>query len=96
MKAWMTTVTAILIALMIVVCLHLHDTDFSSPSSVATASDKSAVVIISCLDLQRELNRRHPDLTLVEDGICGPATMAAWNEEVFNGYALELWPEDAK
>jgi hypothetical protein len=24
------------------------------------------------------------------------AEMAAWNEVVFNGYALSLWPEDAK
>ena len=68
--------------------------DFSSPSS-EVASIKSAT-FISCLDLQRELNRRDPTLKLVEDGICGPATMAAWNEVVFNGYALEFWPEDAK
>lgn len=71
----------------------LLKTDFSSPSSVAAASDESAVVIISCLDLQCELNRRDPNRKLKEDGICGPATMAAWDEAVNTQYALELWPE---
>lgn len=66
---------------------------FSSPSSVATASNESAVVIISCLDLQVYLNLRDPYLNLKEDGICGPATMAAWDEAVNTQYALELWPE---
>ena len=50
-------------------------------------------VLISCLELQGELNRLDPKLKLAEDGVCGPATMSAWNEVVFNRYSLELWPE---
>ncbi len=71
---------------------------FSPPQDgpVADTALVEAPALISCLDLQRELNRLDPDLKLQEDGICDPATMAAWDEEVFNGYALELWPEEAK
>lgn len=52
--------------------------------------------LISCADLQRELNRRHPELNLKVDGRCGPATQAAWDAECNTQYALADWPEDAR
>ena len=66
---------------------------FHHPSSEVDASELSASAFISCLDLQRELNRRHPELKLKEDGICGRATQAAWDTECGNQYAIETWPE---
>ncbi len=84
---------SILITVLIVICTAITIEllpNFSSPSSVATASNQSAVVIISCLDLQRALNRLYPEAKLVEDGICGEMTMYWWNWHVFNRYANDL------
>lgn len=69
---------------------------FSPLEPVAAISPIEAPVLISCLELQCELNRLNPKLKLTEDGVCGPATMAAWNEVVFNRYSLELWPEKVR
>lgn len=79
----------------LVLVAERYDKQFSPPpdGSVAGSTSAQAHHITSCLDLQRELNRRYPKLKLVEDGICGRATQAAWDEVVFNQYALELWPE---
>lgn len=68
---------------------------FSPPTdgSVAGSTSAQAHHIISCLDLQRELNRRYPEAKLVEDGICGKETQHLWDWDSFNRYALELWPE---
>jgi len=67
-----------------------------SPPELGLSAHAEAPVLISCQELQRELNRRHPKLKLKVDGKCGPATMAAWDAEVNTQYALKLWPEDAK
>jgi hypothetical protein len=52
--------------------------------------------LMSCLELQRELNRRNPKLNLKIDGICGTRTQAAWDEATNTQTAMLLWPEDAK
>lgn len=56
----------------------------------------AADALPSVLDVQRELNRLDPKLKLQEDGICGPATQAAWDAAVNTQYALALWPKEAK
>ena len=65
--------------------------DFSSPSSTVAVSDESAAIdLISCMDLQRELNRRDPNLKLDIDGDCGTLTQAAWDKAMGHQYAKEL------
>ncbi len=89
-----STVLAIAMAISVRYSFKIH-TNFSPPEP-GVSSPQDGPALMSCLELQRELNRRDPKLKLAEDGICGPATMAAWNEVVFNGYALETWPVEAK
>lgn len=61
------------------------------------APDGPAMIYMpSTLDIQRELNRRHPKLNLTIDGVCGPKTQTAWDAECNTQSALLLWPEDAK
>ena len=76
--------------------MTLHKNFSSPPPELGLSAHAEAPVLISCQELQRELNRRHPKLKLKVDGKCGPATMAAWDAEVNTQYALKLWPEDAK
>ncbi len=90
--------TAILLMICAVLAIALRiqiNTNFSPPEP-GVSSPQDGPALMSCLELQRELNRRDPKLKLAEDGICGPATMAAWDEVVFNGYALETWPVKAR
>ena len=92
--------TELLIMILSVVTFTFLFVCFSSPFSSGPGSSppnlltsETSAHIMSCADLQRELNRMDPTLKLEVDGICGPATQAAWDAVVFNGYALELWPE---
>ena len=47
-------------------------------------------IIISTMDLQRELNRLYPKLKLKVDGVYGPLTRAAHERAVGDQYAKEL------
>lgn len=62
------------------------------PEHGASVAPMGAPALISCLELQRILNSRNPEYNLAEDGVCGPKTMAAWDAEINNQYALESWP----
>lgn len=90
--------TAMVIFLFVVA---ICETDFSSSvgpgnSQTIYPNDSDGPALISTLDLQRELNRRDPKLKLVEDGVCGRVTQAAWDRAIGDQYAVSLWPEDAK
>lgn len=70
------------------VCERL-DRVFSS-SGMGSVSHDVGPVLLSTIDLQRELNRRYPDLNLDEDGVYGPATEAAHVRAIGDQYAAEL------
>ncbi len=63
---------------------------FSSSSRTAMGSESVAVHFISCMDLQRELNRRDPNLKLDIGGDCGTLTQDAWDKAMGHQYAKEL------
>ena len=73
--------------------LEVHD---FLPSGAGSVSHDTEPVLLSTIDLQRELNRRYPDLKLEEDGVYGVLTEAAHVRAIGDQYAKELWPEDAK
>ena len=73
----------------------VHKT-FSSPSEPGADIPQPPVQLLSTIDLQRELNRRYPELKLEEDGVYGPATEAAHVRAIGDQCAIELWPEDAQ
>lgn len=58
------------------------------PVPVSTAG--AGRIIISTIDLQRELNRRDPELKLKEDGVYGPLTQGAHERAIGDQYAKEL------
>ena len=65
---------------------------FPPPESVADISQIEAPdhIIISIMDLQREINRRYPDLNLKVDGRYGPLTQAAHEIAIGDQYAKKL------
>lgn len=66
----------------------LHRSPPDVPASVSSAG--AGRRIISTMDLQRELNRRDPELKLKEDGVYGPLTQAAHERAIGDQYAKEL------
>ena len=84
------TLLALAIVIWLTICFTIKVVQKFSPPCEVDASELSASALISCLDLQRELNRRYPELKLKEDGICGKATQAAWDRAVGDQYAMEL------
>ena len=65
------------------------------PSEVV-ASNQSAATFTSTMDLQRELNRRDPDLKLKVDGVYGPLTQAAHERAIGDQYAKELMVKEIR
>ncbi len=63
---------------------------FSPPSESGADIPQPPAHILSTIDLQRELNRRYPDLKLAEDGVYGPATEAAHVRAIGDQYAKEF------
>ncbi len=64
--------------------------------SGAEVAPTEAPALISCVELQRKLNRRNPKANLVEDGVCGELTQKEWDSQCGTQYSLKFWPEDAK
>ena len=90
-----------IISIIVIIIVTVWVTRLFSPPTEPWAkrpllSADAPALILSCADLQRELNRRDPTLKLVVDGVCGPKTMNAWNEAVNTQFALMDWPEDVK
>ena len=71
---------------------------FSPTQSRVPAGSQSVgpAQFMSTIDLQRELNRRYPDLKLKEDGVYGPATQAAHERAIGDQYAKELMVREVK
>ena len=70
---------------------------FSPPESGSAGSQSvGPAQFMSTIDLQRELNRRYPDLKLKEDGKYGPATKAAHERAIGDQYATELMVREVK
>lgn len=72
---------------------------FSSlPSSVPVpvSSAGAGRIMLSTIDLQRELNRRYPELKLNEDGVYGPLTQAAHERAMGDQYAKELMAKEIR
>ena len=76
---------------------------FSPPEPVASqvnppsdTPDAPAHIIISIMDLQREINRRYPDLNLKVDGRYGPLTQAAHEIAIGDQYAKKLMVWEVK
>ena len=64
---------------------------FSPPEpGLAGAQSVGPAQLMSTMDLQRELNRRDPELKLKVDGVYGPLTQAAHERAVGDQYAKEL------
>ena len=63
-------------------------------SEVGVDSSAPAFILPSIMDVQRELNRRGYKLKV--DGLCGPATQAAWDAECGNQYAIEFMFEEIR
>lgn len=68
----------------------------SNEPGLATSQDVGPVHIMSTIELQRELNRRYPELKLEEDGVYGPATEAAHVRAIGDQYARELMVREIK
>ncbi len=71
------------------VCEQLQDRFLPSGAGLVS-HDAGPVLIMSTIELQRELNKRYPDLKLEEDGIYGPLTEAAHVRAIGDQYAAEL------
>ncbi len=70
---------------------------FSPPEVPASVSSAGAGRrIISTMDLQRELNRRYPELKLKVDGLYGPLTAAAHERAIGDQYAKELMVKEIR
>ena len=84
------TITVITIGLLMAASYYIgSETESFLPSAVAV-SNPSTAIVISTMDLQRELNRRDPELKLKVDGVYGPLTRAAHERAVGDQYAKEL------
>ena len=76
--------------------VYLFCLNFSSPSSAMAVSNQSTAIVMSTMDLQRELNRRDPKLKLKVDGVYGPLTREAHERAVGDQYAKELMVWEVK
>lgn len=89
----------IITGILIVYFGEKHDKSFSSPSSsvpVPATQAGPGRIILSTVDLQRELNSRYPKLKLKEDGVYGPLTQAAHERAIGDQYAKELMVWEVK
>ncbi len=96
-KTIIASIIAGIITAIVVLVVFSLESDIASSSGPGLSppnllTSETPAHIMSCADLQRELNRMDPTLKLEVDGICGPATQAAWDEVVNTQYALKLWP----
>ena len=68
------------------------------PTSPGSAGSQSVgpAQFMSTMDLQRELNRRYPDLKLKEDGKYGPRTQEAHERAIGDQYAKDLMVKEIR